>query len=77
MCVCQKKIVTLQVNLHYRGVTRHITRCLTSCEIAKTLQRIYEARCNPYQVGCFSVRIFRCLAIPTRVQDNSPPFLCP
>lgn len=48
--------------------------CLTSCEIAKSQQRIYEARSSSYTWAVYPCCIFRCLAIPTREYGGQPTF---
>lgn len=49
-------------------------KCLTSCEIAKSQQRIYEARSSSYTWAAYPCCIFRCLAIPTREHGGQPTF---
>lgn len=47
-------------------------KCLTSCEIAKSQQRIYKARSSSYTWAAYPCCIFRCLAIPTREYGGQP-----
>lgn len=49
-------------------------KCLTSCEIAKSQQRIYKARSSSYTRAAYPCCIFRCLAIPTREYGGQPTF---
>ena len=49
-------------------------KCLTSCEIAKSQQRIYKARSSSYTWAAYPCCIFRCLAIPTREYGGQPTF---
>ena len=49
-------------------------KCLTSCEIAKSQQRIYKARSSSYTWVAYPCCIFRCLAIPTREYGGQPTF---
>lgn len=50
-------------------------KCLKFVKIANSIECIYKTQKTAY-MGCLSVRIYGCLAIPNETQRGSPLSLC-
>lgn len=74
--MAQNKIIFVTLRrLSADNIIKHKGKCLTSCKIASFNKEYAGHGVSSYTVDCTIVRVFGCLAIPTRVQGLQPTFL--